>query len=213
MADPYAARAETDVGTAPTGPPPWTETVEKRQGLAVSTVEELTAAKLGAARFVCLVCRGAGLLPPLARLSPAAAVALLLTHDEVTADAKSAREAHGALDAVECALYAIKHGWVAGPEDRPGAVPISAELVASVLDTEGRGEVVWEIDPDFGYELPTQVPEVEGAAALALSPRLLYTAFGRAYEHAALVAATKSQRQAKLEAIDGLDPAIVCALG
>ena len=180
----------------------------------MASVAELhAAADLSRARFVCVVCRGAGLLPPLVRVQPHSAVALLLTHGEPPAAADPANDAVRLLDELDAELYAIKHGWVAGPAERPGALAISAELIAAVLDAAQHDAIGWELDPDFGYEIATRIPGMDGPEALALSPRLLYTQLGRVYEHAALVEAIKRERRFILESIEGLDPAIAGALG
>ena len=213
MADPYAARVETLTGQAPAGPPPWTAAVGENGGVIAASVAELGELDLDQASLVAILCRGAGLLAPVARVSPAAAVALLLTHGEASADAMVPNAAVDFLAASGRDAYAIKHGWVAGPEGRPGAVEITATLVGAVLSAAAAGRLPWERDPDFGYEVAAAVPGVDGAEALALSPRLLYTDLGRAYEHAALVVATKDERRAALEAIQGLDPTILAALG
>jgi ATP-dependent phosphoenolpyruvate carboxykinase len=180
---------------------------------------DLLAAGLDSATFVGIHCRGAGLLPPVARLEPLQAVALLLTHSSghpiaVPDDGGApAGEALRKLGRAGCELYALKHGWVGGPEGSPGAVAISAELVAAVLDGALAGAVEWELDPDFGYQVAAAAPGVEAPEAEALCPRLLYAAAGRVYEHAELVALIKAERRAALGAIPGLDPAIVSALG
>lgn len=213
MADPYAARVETLAGQAPAGPPPWTAAVGENGGAIAVSVAELGELDLDQASFVAILCRGAGLLPPVARVTPAAAVALLLTHGEAPTDAAVPNAAVDLLAGSGRDAYAIKHGWVAGPEGRPGAVAITATLVGAVLGAAAAGGLPWERDPDFGYEVAAAVPRVDGAEALALSPRLLYTDLGRAYEHAALVVATKDERRAALEAVQGLDPSILAALG
>ncbi len=73
------------------------------------------------------------------------------------------------------------------------------------------GRVSWERDPDFAYDLPTDVPGVEGEAARALLPRLLYGDHDRVYEHATLVAAKKRERFDLAKALPGLDPRIAGA--
>lgn len=213
MVDPYAPRRKTDAGEAQAGAPRWLTQVQERGGVPIESVNELLAAKLSEAAFICIVCRGAGLMPPVARVRPRAAAALLLANGEPRADAASGNLALEVLERIDTKLYAIKHGWVAGPEDRAGAIVVSAELVAKVLDAAAREQVSWETDPDFGYEIAARVPSVNEPEALALSPRLLYTALGRVYEHATLVPALKRERREVLEAVEGLDPAILSALG
>ena len=102
---------------------------------------------------------------------------------------------------------------VGGPPERPGCAMVSADLVRAVLDAEAAGAVLWEGDPDFGYEVPSDVEGLDAEAGRALLPRLLYADHDRVYEHATLVAAKKRERHALASAIDGLDPAIVAASG
>jgi len=214
MPDPYAQRTRTLTGQGPSGSPPWTDAVQERDGILTRSVAELAAAGIAEAEFVAVLCRGAGLLPAVVRLKPVQAAALALLHAdrEAVAVAADASNALDALSGSEPDLYAIKHGWVAGPRERAGAVAVSAELVAVVLDAAREGSIVWELDPDFGYEVAAEVPGLGSEAALALCPRLLYTRLGRVYEHAELVALIKRERRDQLESIEGLDSEILGAL-
>ena len=214
MPDPYAQRTRTLTGQGPAGSPPWTDAVKERKAVLTRSVTELAAAAIADAELVAVLCRGAGLLPAVVRLEPAQAVALALLHADpgVAATAVDANNALEALSGSEPDLYAIKHGWVAGPRERAGAAAVSAELVAAVLDAARGGSIVWERDPDFGYEVVAEVPELDSETALALCPRLLYTRLGRVYEHAELVALIKRERRDQLEPIEGLDSEILSAL-
>lgn len=190
---------------------------------------DLAGADLAGAAFAAVRCRDAGLLPAVARLAPAQAIALLITradatgqvdgaavkHSDATAevDGAAANDAFARLSGAGTELYALKHGWVGGPEGSEGAVAVSAELVASVLDAAADGAVEWERDPDFGYEVAASVPGLEPPVADALRPRLLYAYNGRVYEHAALVPRIKRERAERLDRIEGLDPRIAAALG
>ena len=64
---------------------------------------------------------------------------------------------------------------------------IGERLVTAVLDAALAGEVEWEADPDFGYEVAASVPGVGPPEDGMLLPRLLYTRADRVYEHAAIV--------------------------
>jgi hypothetical protein len=75
------------------------------------------------------------------------------------------------------------------------------------------GQLEWELDPDFGYQVPLAAPSMEGDRAMALAPRLIYAAHGRVYNHAALVPRLKEERHAVLAAVAGLEPAVVAASG
>ena len=56
-----------------------------------------------------------------------------------------------------------------------------------MLDAALEGEVSWEVDPDFGWELPVEVPGVSFEERLVLVPRYLYARTDRPYDYAALV--------------------------
>ena len=71
--------------------------------------------------------------------------------------------------------------------------------------------VTWENDPDFGYDVPAEVPGVDGEAARALLPRLLYGDHDRVYEHASLAAAKKRERAEIAASVPGLDPGVASA--
>lgn len=89
--------------------------------------------------------------------------------------------------------YLLKAGRVGGPEGEHGSRPITAELVAAVLDAAVANRVQWEVDPDFGYEVAAKVPGVERPDDGLLIPRFLYTRADRVYEHAAIVARVRDQ--------------------
>lgn len=96
----------------------------------------------------------------------------------------------GVLPAVarlEDGRYLLKAGRVGGPKGEPGSIAIDERFVATVLDAALAGEVGWETDPDFGYEVAAVVPGVEAPEDGLLLPRLLYARADRVYEHAAVV--------------------------
>lgn len=99
------------------------------------------------------------------------------------------------------ARFLLKAGRVGGSEDEAGSLEISAALVVSVLDAALRGEVEWERDPDFGYEVAARVAGVEPPQDGLLLPRLLYRRADRVYEHAAIVPRVRPE-VARLTAID-----------
>jgi phosphoenolpyruvate carboxykinase (ATP) len=82
---------------------------------------------------------------------------------------------------------------VGGPEGEPGSRPITEDLVGRVLDAAAAGEVEWEVDPDFGYEVAAKVPGVDPPEDGLLMPRFLYTRADRVYEHAAIVARVRDE--------------------
>ena len=207
MADPYATKTP-DLSGRPSGPPSWAPAIGERGG-------ELIGAEPGTgdARFRVVACRGIGTLAPFARVDAALAVLLWVEHDLGDHSAAAANRLLGELRASRSPVFAIKQGCVGGPPERPGCFAINDALVLAVLDAAIAEQVVWERDPDFGYELPAEVPGVEGDAARALMPRLLYGDHDRVYEHANLVAAKKRERYELAKAVGGVDPAVTGAAG
>ena len=96
-----------------------------------------------------------------------------------------------------------------GPE---GSIEIEEKHAAAILNAVLAGTVEWERDPDFGYRVAAEVPGIQGRDRFVLIPRFLYARTGRAYDYAALVPMLKRDRVARLEALQGLDAAIVDAV-
>jgi hypothetical protein len=206
VADPYAT-SRPDLSARPEGPPPWEGEVTGRGGALVGPGGEVD----NRADFLVVPCRGIGMLPPVTRLEPAAAVLLWLEHAAADRDAATANGLLARLDSDERPILGIKHGLVGGPADRPGCAEVMADLIAAVLSEPGG--VTWERDPDFGYEVPAAVPGLPEQAARVLEPRLLYADNDRVYEHAGLVADKKRERHAIAAAMEGVDPRVTSAAG
>lgn len=206
MADPYATDAP-DLSNRPSGPAPWAAPVGERGGAIVGPDGRVPEG----ARFVVVGCRGIGTLAPLARLEPQLAVLLWLEHTPAAREAAKANALLAVLRGLHAPILAIKQGCVGGPPDRPGCFEVDAELVVRVLDAALGGQVDWERDPDFGYDVPAGIPSLAEERSRALLPRLLYADNDRVYEHASLVAAKKRERWKLAGALAGLDPGVVAA--
>lgn len=187
MADPYAERDAL----------PDPERLDPESPLAASA-EERELAVIGVADD--------GLVPPIARVGPEFAAALLTG----LGSPEPPRPEPGA------PFFLLKTGLVAGPEGRRGAIAVPGDLVLAVLDDALAGRVEWERDPDFDYEVVAGAPSLTGcdrAVIDAFMPRLTYAAADRVYEHAELVEATKRRRHERLEAAGIADPAVHAAMG
>ncbi|MBK5115605.1 MAG: hypothetical protein JJE23_01665 [Thermoleophilia bacterium] len=213
MADPYAARPEdrAPAGERPAASASLRALVEQAGGVGVAGLE--AAADLSSeaeSAFTAVLVADDGLLPPLARVDPQLAVAILARAGD---NARAARTAAEALAAASGPLLLLKEGVVAGPAGVSGCFEIEPDLIRSLLAAAVDGRIQWERDPDFGYELAAAAPGIEGTAADALCPRLLYAAADRVYEHADLVVTYKRRRHERLAAIEGVDPALLSASG
>jgi phosphoenolpyruvate carboxykinase (ATP) len=191
----------------------WDGLVRDRGGTPVASLAEAGAAKLVGARFVAVLGRDDGVLPAVAALEPAQAVAHLTLADTgpVVTRAADANRFLERLEASHVDPYLLKAGRVGGT-DPEGSLEIEEEHAAAILNAVLAGTVEWELDPDFGYRVAAEVPGIEGRDRFLLIPRFFYARTERAYEYAALVPELKRERVARLEALDGLDAAIIDAV-
>lgn len=132
--------------------------VRERGGVVVDGLGRSGGPAPAGARFAALLSRAEDISPPLARLAGGEVPAFLLTA-----------------------------GRVGGGQDEPRSREVPASLVARVLDAALAGDVDWERDPDFGFELPMAFPGLAPGELLTLVPRFLYARTDRVYEYAALV--------------------------
>jgi hypothetical protein len=83
--------------------------------------------------------------------------------------------------------YLLSAGRVGGGADEPRSREIPSALVERVLDAALAGQIAWEADPDFGFELPMAFQGLQPDELLTLVPRFLYARTDRVYEYAELV--------------------------
>ena len=191
----------------------WDELVRDRGGTSVASLAEADAAKLAGARFVAVLVSGDGVLPAIAALEPAQAVAHLTLGDggPVVTRAAYANRFLERLQASHVDPYLLKAGRVGGA-DPEASIGIEEEHAAAILNAVLDGTVEWELDPDYGYRVAAEVPGIEASDRFLLIPRFLYARTERVYEYAALVPELKRERVARLSELDGLDAAIIDAV-
>jgi phosphoenolpyruvate carboxykinase (ATP) len=107
-------------------------------------------------------------------------------------------------------VYLLNTGRVGGPEgdDRSKKVriPHSSAIVAAIAE----GTITWDEDPDFGYQVASEVPGIDDVELL--QPRRLYERQGRMAEYRQHVERLKAERARYLAGFPGLDQAIVKAV-
>jgi phosphoenolpyruvate carboxykinase (ATP) len=191
----------------------WDELIRDRGGTPVTSLAEAADAQLAGARFVAVLCREEGVLPAVAAMDPVQAVAHLTLADTgpVITRAAEANRFLERLQASQIDPYLLKTSRVGGTE-ATGSLEVKEEHAAAILNAVLAGSVEWERDPDFGYRVAAALPGIDGRDRFLLIPRFLYARTGRAYEYAALVPELKREWVARLEALDGLDAAIVDAV-
>jgi phosphoenolpyruvate carboxykinase (ATP) len=192
------------------GEHPFAALVRDRGGLPLGAPADAPL-PLGGAPFVAILARGEEISPPVARLGPWQAAAwLLLADDEAEIgddDASAAQVLAERLAESDTPAYLLTAGRVGGA-DGPLSREIDAGLVSGVIDAAIAGDVVWEADPDFGYELPMELPGLEADDRRVLVPRFLYARTDRVYDYAAMVPVAQRERAARLDRIVGLATAI-----
>jgi phosphoenolpyruvate carboxykinase (ATP) len=111
------------------------------------------------------------------------------------------------LDSCDLDVYLLNTGRVGGPESDETSKKVRISHSAAVQEGIIDGSIVWETDPDFGYQVAASIPGIDDVEIL--QPRRLYERQGRAEEYARLVADLKDQRRAYLAGFPSLDPRIV----
>jgi ATP-dependent phosphoenolpyruvate carboxykinase len=195
------------------GEHPFAALVGDRGGLPLAAPADAAVAVADPA-FVAVLAMGEEILPPVARLGPAQAAAWLLLAGggEIDRDEAAAAEALAeALAKRGTPAYLLTAGRVGGSGEAPSR-EIPVDLVARVLDAAVAGDVDWERDPDFGYELPMELPGLAVEERRLLVPRFLYARTDRVYDYAAMVPAAQLERYARLDGVPGLATAIADAV-
>ncbi|MGH9000035.1 MAG: phosphoenolpyruvate carboxykinase [Acidimicrobiia bacterium] len=109
-------------------------------------------------------------------------------------------------------VYLLNTGRVGGGDgderSKKVRIPHSSALVKGIAE----GTISWEVDPDFGYEVATSVPEFPDEDADLLQPRRLYEAQGRTDEYGRWVERMRTERREFLSRFPHTDRSIVDAV-
>ncbi|MGH8913972.1 MAG: phosphoenolpyruvate carboxykinase (ATP) [Acidimicrobiia bacterium] len=105
--------------------------------------------------------------------------------------------------------FVLNTGHVGGEAEgsKKVRIPDSSAMVQGIVE----GSIDWEADPDFGYEIASQVPGVDDVELL--QPMRLYKRQGRESEYEAHVQRLKAERRDYLEGFDALHPDVLAGLG
>jgi phosphoenolpyruvate carboxykinase (ATP) len=107
-------------------------------------------------------------------------------------------------------VYLVNTGRVGGPDDDPRSKKLEIEHSGAIVEAIAEGTVRWERDPDFGYEVATEVPGIDDPELLR--PRLLYERTDRADEYRQWVERLKRERAEFLAGFPGLRAEILAAV-
>jgi phosphoenolpyruvate carboxykinase (ATP) len=109
-------------------------------------------------------------------------------------------------------VYLLNTGWVGGPEGTEHSKKVKIPHSSAIVKALAEGTVTWTRDPDFGYEVASQVPGIEAEDLDILQPRRLYERTGRLDEYRAQVERLKRERVETLAKYPDLKPEIVDAV-
>jgi phosphoenolpyruvate carboxykinase (ATP) len=107
--------------------------------------------------------------------------------------------------------YLMNTGRVGGKDGDERSKKVKIPHSSAVVKGVAEGTISWTGDPDFGYQIATQVPDFDDGELL--QPRTLYEREGRLDEYDALVERLKSERVARLQEFPQLSEEIIKAVG
>jgi phosphoenolpyruvate carboxykinase (ATP) len=117
---------------------------------------------------------------------------------------------HELLESHRFEVFLLNTGRVGGPEGDDRSKKVGIDDSSAIVKAVAEGTVEWEQDPDFGYQVATNLPGISDAELL--QPRRLYQRQGRADEYAKLVERFKAERKEFLAQFPRLNPEIVSAI-
>jgi phosphoenolpyruvate carboxykinase (ATP) len=109
-------------------------------------------------------------------------------------------------------VYLLNTGRIGGGDDDPRSVKVKIRHSSAIVKAIAEGTMCWDRDPDFGYEVASHVPGIEGDDELLLRPRALYERQGRLDEHRQIVERLRAERREYLASFPALDRDIVESL-
>ncbi|MDE0959782.1 MAG: phosphoenolpyruvate carboxykinase [Planctomycetota bacterium] len=110
-------------------------------------------------------------------------------------------------------VYLLNTGRVGGPAAEDRSMKVKIQHSSAIVKGIAESSIQWELDPDFGYEVASEVPGIDSKDIGILQPRLLYQAQQRTEEYLGHVERIREERIEFLNSFPGLDEEITQALG
>jgi phosphoenolpyruvate carboxykinase (ATP) len=107
--------------------------------------------------------------------------------------------------------YLLNTGRVGGKDGDERSKKVKIPHTSACVKGIAEQTIVFEDDPDFGYQVASSVPEFDDPELL--QPRRLYERQGRADEYRAIVDRIKAERVARLQEFPELSEEIIKAVG
>jgi phosphoenolpyruvate carboxykinase (ATP) len=107
--------------------------------------------------------------------------------------------------------FLLNTGRVGGKDGDDRSKKLRIPDTSACVKGIAEQSIVFDEDPDFGYQVATSVPELDDAEKL--QPRRLYEAQGRGDEYRGIVERLKSERVTHLQQFTQLSEDIIKAVG
>src|SRR5215216_5480658 len=107
-------------------------------------------------------------------------------------------------------VFLLNTGRVGGPDGDDRSKKVRIPHSSAIVRAIAEGTITWDEDPDFGYQVASEVPGIDDPELL--QPRRLYERQGRDDEYRRHVERLKAERAEYLAEFPGLDEAIVKAV-
>jgi phosphoenolpyruvate carboxykinase (ATP) len=108
-------------------------------------------------------------------------------------------------------VYLLNTGRVGGKDGDDRSKKLKIPHTSACVKGIAEQTIVFEDDPDFGYQIASSVPGIDDLQLL--QPRRLYAEQGRGEEYEAFVERLKSERVARLQEFPELSEEIIKAVG
>ncbi|MEN3335734.1 MAG: phosphoenolpyruvate carboxykinase [Blastocatellia bacterium] len=109
-------------------------------------------------------------------------------------------------------VYLLNTGRVGGGDADERSKKVRIQHSSAIVKGIAEGTIEWQDDTDFGYQVASRVPDLEGEDLDILQPRRLYERQGRADEYKQIVERLKNERREYMQKWEGLNPEIVEAV-
>ncbi len=109
-------------------------------------------------------------------------------------------------------VYLMNTGRVGGGDADERSKKVRIRHSSAIVKAIAENTIVWESDPDFGYQVAVSLPEMTDEDADILQPRKLYEAQDRLDEYNQIVERLKNERREYMQKWEGLNPEIAQAV-
>ncbi len=197
----------------------------------------IDAREVGKADFLLILNRNENIIPGVCQLDPAQAAAYFMLGETQGTSAGGADEAgkflrvpgtnpffplphaeqgNRFLELIEAhpmKVYLMNTGRVGGSDQDDRSKKVRIPHSSAIVKGIAEDTITWETDPDFGYQVASEVPGIDAKDIGVLQPRRLYGEQGREAEYERQVQRIRAERREYLEGFLGLREDILLGLG